>query len=401
MPVTINGTTGIAGPDGSASTPAVQGTDSNTGFFFPAANEMAITANGSVAANFPAGVTFGFKNRIINGGMQIDQRNAGASVTANDGYILDRWKFNATQNGKGTVQQVSVVPTGFTSSLLFTSTSAYSVLSSDFLEIVQRIEGLNVSDLSWGTANAVSVTLSFWVRSSLTGTFGGAISNSAFNRSYPFTYTISATNTWEKKTVTIPGDTSGTWLTTNGIGLRVGFSLGAGSTYSGTAGTWAGSGYTSATGATSVVGTNGATFYITGVQLEIGTQATAFDWRPYGTELMLCQRYYFKITPGNGVPFGMAFGRTTSASRISIPFPVTMRSAPTALEQSGTAADYNNLGLGTAGADITCSSVPTFNAASVQHASVTNTFSSTVVVAAAGFGSTASATAFYAWSAEL
>ena len=404
MPVTINGTTGIAGPDGSASTPAVQGTDSNTGLFFPAANEMAITANGSVAANFPAGVTFGFKNRIINGGMVINQRGFSGTPASLE-YTLDRWRaIMSTVSSKYTVSQNAgsvTPPAGFTYYLGVTSSSAYSVGSADQYAMQQWIEGYNIADLAWGTANAVSVTLSFWVRSSLTGTFGGALGNSGGSRSYPFSYTISSANTWTKISVTVAGDTSGTWLTDNSRGISVLFNLGSGSTYSGTANTWAGTQYNAPTGATSVVGTNGATWYITGVQLEIGTQATAFDWRPYGTELMLCQRYYFKITPGNGVPFGMAFGRTTSASRISIPFPVTMRSAPTALEQSGTAADYNNLGLGTAGADITCSSVPTFNAASVQHASVTNTFSSTVVVAAAGFGSTASATAFYAWSAEL
>ena len=228
--------------------------------------------------------------------MVIDQRNAGASVTPTDGeYTLDRWKITVTQASKFSVQQNAgavTPPTGFKSYLGCVSLSAYSVTASDTFLVYQNIEGYNVSDLGWGAAGAQTVTLSFWVRSSLTGTFGGSLSNSALNRSYPFTYTISAANTWEQKTITVAGDTSGTWLSNNGAGLRVFLSLGTGSTYSGTAGAWAGADYRSATGATSVVGTNGATFYITGVQLEKGSTATSFDYRPYGTELMLCQRYY-------------------------------------------------------------------------------------------------------------
>jgi hypothetical protein len=240
-----------------------------------------------------AALGYGFKNRILNGGMQIDQRNAGASVTPTDGqYTVDRFSAGLTQASKFSVQQSTTAPAGFTSSILCTSLSAYSVGSSDTFLIQQNIEGLNCSDLGWGTASAATVTLSFWVRSSLTGTFGGALKNSAANRSYPFSYTISAANTWEQKSVTIAGDTTGTWLTTNGIGIRVIFGLGSGSTFSGTAGTWTAGNLSNCTGNTSVVGTNGATFYITGVQLEKGSVATNFDYRPYGTELALCQRYY-------------------------------------------------------------------------------------------------------------
>ena len=163
-------------------------------------------------------------NRIINGDMRIDQRNAGASVTVTGGssyYSCDRWQQWMSQNSKYSIQRSTVVPSGFTNSLLATSLSAYSVVSTDNFAISQQIEGYNVADLGWGSASAQSITLSFWVRSSLTGTFGGALSNSAVNRSYPFTYTISAANTWEQKTITIAGDTSGTWLTDNGIGLAL------------------------------------------------------------------------------------------------------------------------------------------------------------------------------------
>jgi hypothetical protein len=235
----------------------------------------------------------GFRNRIINGDMRIDQRNAGASVTPTDGqYTVDRWQAKLSQASKYSVQQSTTAPSGFSNSVVVTSLSAYSIGSSDAFSFRQAIEGLNFSDLGWGTANAKTITLSFWVRSSLIGTFGGSFFNSAANRSYPFTYSISVADTWEQKSVTVVGDTSGTWLTTNGVGVYVVFGLGVGSTLSGTAGSWSGNLYISATGATSVVGTNGATFYITGVQLEVGSVATEFERRPYGTELQLCQRYY-------------------------------------------------------------------------------------------------------------
>jgi hypothetical protein len=283
---------------GGAPTLTASGGDTNVGFKLVAKGNGEITARVNGSDVFNASSTFGFKNRIINGAMVIDQRNAGASVTPNNSYTLDRWLGVNSQTGKFTIQQNAgsvTPPAGFTNYLGCTSTSAYSVASGDYFNIQQYIEGFNVSDLAWGTASAATITMSFWVRSSLTGTFGGALRNDAGNRSYPFTYTISSANTWEQKSVTIAGDTSGTWLTTNGRGIAVSFGLGVGSTFSGTAGAWAAANYISATGATSVVGTNGATFYITGVQLEKGSTATAFDYRPYGTELALCQRYYEKL----------------------------------------------------------------------------------------------------------
>jgi hypothetical protein len=283
------------------------------------------------------------KNRIINGNMTIDQRNAGASVaiTNSSPYTLDRWFGFASQSSKFTVQQDAgavTPPAGFTDYLGVTSLSAYSVGSTEQFLIQQKIEGYNIADLGWGTANAKTVTLSFWVRSSLTGTFGGALFNNTGNRSYPFTYTISSANTWEQKSITIAGDTTGTWLTTNSGGICVNFSMGIGSTFSGTAGAWAGSYFPSATGATSVVGTNGATFYITGVMLEVGTQATTFTTAggSYGAELALCQRYY-----QNSYNFGNSTSSTANENVVTTTawsdgnapwqgmFVVNMRSAPT------------------------------------------------------------------------
>jgi hypothetical protein len=260
---------------------------------------IVLASDGTATAQLSSlngGALAGARNRIINGDMRIDQRNAGAA-TANtiNGYTLDRWYVLQTTTGKLIAQQNAgsvTPPSGFTNYLGITSQSAYSIISSDVFEIFQAIEGYNFADLGFGSASAKAVTISFWVRSSLTGTFGGALKNSGGSRSYPFSYTISSANTWEQKTITISGDTSGTWLTTNGIGAYVLFGLGVGSTESGTAGSWSGSNYSSATGATSVVGTNGATFYITGVQLEAGTVATPFERRSYGAELSLCQRYF-------------------------------------------------------------------------------------------------------------
>jgi hypothetical protein len=273
---------------------------------------------------------YSFKNRIFNGSMVIDQRNAGASVTpgaATVTYTLDRFAAFGTQASKFSVQQNAgsvTPPAGFRNYLGVTSLSAYSVGASEAFWIRQPVEGFNIADFGWGTANAVTVTLSFWVRSSLTGTFGGSIVDNFTPYSYPFSYAISAANTWEQKTVTIVGPTSGSFPTNNTAGFYMIFGLGVGSTLSGTAGSWASANYSSATGATSVVGTNGATFYITGVQLEKGSTATSFDYRPYGTELTLCQRYAWRCS--------QFFGAAVSTANVGNPlvtYPVQMRAAPT------------------------------------------------------------------------
>jgi len=316
----------------------------------------------------------GMKSRIINGNMTIDQRNAGASVTPTaTGYTLDRWSLEIAQASKLSIQQNAgavTPPVGFANYLGATTVSAYTAGTSEVFALRTFVEGFNFADMSWGTANAASVTLSFWVRSSLTGTFGGVLRNDLNNRSYPYTYTISAANTWEQKAVTIIGDTSGTWEKTNQRGVGVFFSLGAGATVSGTAGAWAGVNYSSATGATSVVGTSGATFYITGVQLEKGSTATAFDYRPYGTELALCQRYYQKTYAQSATPGSITSGQSGAlwssvATTNSYPqigywsFPVTMRATPTVVLYNpntgavgsfiGDSATFANASVGAAG----------------------------------------------------
>jgi hypothetical protein len=299
---------------------------------------LAIDAKGRITTASTSAITSGFtgfRNRIINGDMRIDQRNAGASVSngTTDAYCLDRFDFAGSAASKFTAQRSTTAPSGFTNSLLITSSSAYTVGASDFFYVMQGIEGFNVSDLAFGSASAQSITISFWVRSSLTGTFGGAVRNkiAGADRSYPFSYSISASNTWEKKTITVAGDTSGTWTTDNSCSITVCIGLGVGTTFSGTAGAWAGSNLISSSGATSVVGTSGATFYITGVQLEAGSTATEFERRPIGTELALCQRYYLKkaaLTIN-----GLALAGNAVVTNVQQDFPdtfPTMRSSPVA-----------------------------------------------------------------------
>ena len=304
MPVSISGTNGVTFPDSSLQTAAAS--------------------------------PFGLKNRIINGDMVIDQRNAGASIAS--GYPVDRFTVDVSQTSKLTAQQNQgsvTPPAGFTNYLGITSSSAYSVISSDFFLISQRIEGFNIADLNWGTANAQTVTLSFWVRSSLTGTFGGSLRNNDDSRSYVFSYTISAANTWEQKTITIAGDTTGTWNRTTGRGVNLSIGIGTGSSLCTTAGSWVSGSFLNVTGATSVVGTNGATFYITGVQLERNTTATPFEWIPYTTELQLCQRYYYKLG-GSSINEFVATGLAFNSTRFftSTYLKTSMRASPTSVEYS-------------------------------------------------------------------
>jgi len=278
------------------------------------------------------------RNRIINGAMVIDQRNSGAA-TANtiSGYTIDRWAIYQSTTGKLIAQQNQnsvTPPAGFTKYLGVTSQSAYSVASSDAYQLYQFIEGYNIADLGWGTANAKTVTLSFQVYSSLTGNFGGSIysSSASTQRSYPFTYSVPVANTWTQISITVPGDTfTNTFNTTNGQGLNVNFGLGSGSTYTTSTTGWQTGVFIQPTGTISVVGTNGATFYITGVQFEVGTTATPFEYRQYGTELALCQRYFYLSNPTNVLKNGGAWGTmyTTTNAHITGPLPVPMRTAPT------------------------------------------------------------------------
>ena len=307
---------------------------SGSSITFPDQTQMSTATGGS------------FRNRIINGDMRIDQRNAGASVTATTTaaitYTLDRWGYYCTQASKFTIQRNAgavTPPAGYSNYIGLVSSSAYSVLSADIFQIIQRIEGFNTSDLAFGTANAKPITISFWVRSSLTGTFGGEINNYAGTQYYPFSFSISSADIWEQKTITIAGSTTGTWASDNSSGLQFSISLGMGSTLTGTAGAWTSSQILAPTGSVNLVATSGAYLYVTGVQLEQGSTATEFERRPIGTELALCQRYCYKHNGGIGVILNVADGYSSV-----LRFPVTMRANPSLL--SG--ATYS-VGSGSAG----------------------------------------------------
>lgn len=367
----------LVAADGTAAAPSITNDgDTNTGMFFPAADTIAFSEGGTEALRLTStgaisvgssGTNYGssnqvltsqgntsptwvnaytgFKNRIINGDMRIDQRNAGASVTltSSGDFPADRFVGTEATDGVMTAQRDTEAPSGFSNSIKFTTTTADTSLSSlQYCSLRHSVEGFNVADFGFGSASAKTITISFWVRSSLTGTFGGAIQNSSQNRSYPFTYAISSANTWEQKTVTIAGDTSGTWGTENGIGISIWWGLGVGSSLVGTAGAWNSNNNISATGAVSVIGTLNATWYITGVQLEAGSTATDFERRPYGTELALCQRYYHRISGANGsyASVGVGVCYSSSTCRIHAPLPVFMRVAPTV--EISTGANYLN-----------------------------------------------------------
>lgn len=303
---------------------------------------MAISTIGQEGLSSGAQYT-GFKNRIINGDMRIDQRTNGSGLSISQalaGFGVDRFSSSVSGATVGTLQRSSVAPAGFTNSLSFTVTTPdTSMTGTDVVTIWQRIEGYNVADFGWGTSNASTITLSFWVRSSVTGSYGVRFSNSGYDRTYVAMYSISASNTWEYKTITLPGDTTGTWNTTNGNGVVVEFCISTGTTYhSSTSGSWQSGNFVSTSAQTNLVSTNGATFYMTGVQLEKGSVATSFDYRPYGTELQLCQRYCvaFDNRPigTSYYKFGVATWTSSTSAMVNVTFPVTMRSAPTSLTTS-------------------------------------------------------------------
>jgi len=293
-------------------------------------------ATATINGYTPTASNMGGKNRIINGDMRIDQRNAGASSnfgTGGEFSTVDRWQTFENTGGSATNQQVVDAPAGFYNSLKVTVTSSATPASSEVTQLQQMIEGFNTADLAWGTASAKTVTLSFWVKSSITGQFGGSIASNGTPSysSYPFSYTISSANTWEHKTITITGATSGTWEATNQTGIRLYFNLGSGSNHLTTPNTWYSALYRGSTGDTSLISTNGATWQITGVQLEAGSVATPFEHRHYGQELALCQRYYqkrnlFNIGTTSAVWEGYFGG---GAGMLTIDLPVTMRAAPT------------------------------------------------------------------------
>ena len=243
----------------------------------------------------------GRKNMIINGNMRISQRVGTTSTNiTNGGYLIDRFRWDTGTSGQMTAQQVTDAPPGFHNSMKLTvTTTDTSIASGDYHYFRQIIEGNNLNHLKWGSPNAKTVTLSFWVKSSMIGTHGGSVWNDGFNRSFPFDYSISSANTWEHKSITVPGCPDGTWETGSGRGINIGFSQVVGSTYTGKPYQWNSAGDIGPTTHVNLLATNGTTWYITGIQLEIGSNATDFEHRSYGEELALCERYYEVIWQNN------------------------------------------------------------------------------------------------------
>jgi hypothetical protein len=320
----------------------------------PSSGTPAITVGSNNSVSIVGGALSpqtGFKNRIINGAMVIDQRNNGAAVLNSTGYVVDRWGDFKSGSGAYTAQRSTVAPAGFTNSFQHTVTTAVSPAAGDVYQIIQHIEGFNTADLGFGTASASSVTVSFWVRSSVAGLYSIALQNSAQNRSYVATYTVSSVNTFEYKTITIPGDTTGTWLTNNGVGVTLHFDIGSGSNNNTTAGAWQAGQFRRTSACVNWISTNGATFYITGVQLEKGSVATPFEFRSIGQELALAQRY-FEIYRTNAASTSVSVGQAiaSTASINVFPFKVQKRASPTFLS-TGTWVALNSA-AGNAGGTI-------------------------------------------------
>ena len=329
---------------------------------------MGVSFGLGVSALLPAGL--GHRNTVINGHMRIAQRGT-AAVSTNDSFPVDRWKVSAATTGAWTSQQIptatTTTPAGFDYSLNFTKTTGGTAAAGDYNYLVQYIEGNNCSHFDWGTANAKTLMLSFWVRSGQVGTFGGSLRNSAANYAYCFTYTVNVINTWEYKTIQITGITAGTWLKDTSTGISLFFDLGSGANGRGTAGIATGN-YVGTTG-TSLYPSNTTGGYInfTGVQLEQNYQPTPFEQRPYGVELALCQRYFIRYGSENSYDrFAYGYGNSTTAVECTINFPVEMRAVPT-LDSWSTlrvADGTNSLALSslTVNSALSCRKAATINA---------------------------------------
>ena len=321
---------------------------------------------GITCANINGTQIGGRRNLIINGSQIIDQRNAGNAVTPSQNtqtFITDRFMVYESTDGEVSAQQSSTAPDGFRSSLKIDCTTADTSLAAGQRLICEyRIEGNDIVQLGFGSSAAKTVTLSFYVRSNLTGTFGGVIKNSADNRVYIFSYSISSANTWERKTITIPGDTTGTWLTTNGTGITINWGLALGSNWTGTAGSYGTSDKHGVTGQLNLLSSTDNEWLLTGVQLEVGTQATAFEHRSFAEERLLCKRYYHQLpsTDTQGSVGGYLFlSKPAYYESESYYFPVEMRAIPTltiyavvsGTETAGKLIDFNS------GADLGSASV--------------------------------------------
>ena len=280
------------------------------------------------------------RNRIINGDCRIDQRNAGAAISTSGSYPVDRFYVVEGTSATFTAQRSTAAPAGFNNSLLFTVGTGATAGAAEQVQVRQAIEGFNIADLNWGTANAKTVTISFWVRSSLTGTYCVFLQDTNAALSYVAEYTISAANTWESKSITIAGPTTGTFNTTNDTGVMIGWDLGSGSNFNATAGTWQSAvAARRTTSQANLIGTSSATWQITGVQLEVGTQATSYEYENFGVTLQKCQRYFCKTfnyatAPAQNIGAAGSIGFISQAVQpwdAMWRFPVEMRVLPSTI----------------------------------------------------------------------
>jgi len=278
------------------------------------------------------------RNVIVNGAMVISQRGTSFTSVGNGDYTLDRFRVYSSGGGVFNVDQASDGPDDFTKSLKVTvATNDASIGSSDYYILNSRLEGYDTAQFNFGTSAAKTVTLSFYVKSSLTGTFGGSFTNSSETSAYVFSYTINAANTWERKTVTITGQTAGTWATDNTNSIRIYWDLGCGSGYvSGSTG-WDSSVY-GLSGTVQLVGTSSATWQITGVQLEVGDTATPFEHRSYGDELARCQRYY-EVLDNKAFQLVGVVPNASSNREAPVTLMVTKRATPTIIIDDSTNSD--------------------------------------------------------------
>ena len=363
---------------------------------------MGISQGMGSAALLPAG--FGFRNLIINGDMRINQR--GFIATVNYGvthFVYDRW--GAYYNAINVVEYLASTDTP--NGTLFAGSIKCAVSGasggfSDFSEayIQQKIEGHNCRPLSWGSSEAKSAVLSFWVKSNVTGTYSVSFLNNAEDRVYVATYTIDSSNMWEQKFITVPGDTGGSWAYTNTVGVNVRFNLDSTPGQSGSANVWRATAGAPSTAQTSLMETDGAQFLLTGVQLEQNYQVTPFEHRPIGVELALCQRYYYRASiDATNRAFCLGWADSATVFVGTVPFPQRMRTRPTALETTGTASNYMAVGP-----------AATMTATSVVFDGTTSDFQGTIVLSGGGglttgrggqIRSNTSSTSYFAWSAEL
>ena len=311
---------------------------------------MVTDASGNVSFGGTAAMSSSFlRNRIINGDMRVFQR--GAVATTNAVYSVDRWALGFTSTGTTQLSQSQVFPTGFTDSLIFdVGTADTSIAASEFAFMFQHIEGNNISDLSWGGANAKSVTLSFWVYTTTIGTFCVTLRNAPATLSYIAEYTVSVANTWEYKTVTVPGPTTGTWATNNATGLIVGFTVAVGTTFQTTANAWNAGNFLGTSNQVNLLASSANEFRVTGVQLEVGTVATPFERQIYSNQLAQCQRYYGKTFLSGTAPaqnIGVTASLFACSYTVNQPiavnwkYPATMRTAPTITTYSPDNASAN------------------------------------------------------------